>query len=201
MYHTISYHSYNAVSYCVVSYCIILQYGVVLYCNVPYCIVLYCTDFVLYHCIVSYPALAYCTISYCTVSYHIVLCHIISYRIIYFIRICYCLWLFFLTPTLVTNLDKRGLMYMETSALDSTNVEAAFNEILTGSSVSASPTFLSSSELFNLPAHVSQFSPAIQRKVASREVTRGSISAVTLSDTIGPTSESQEKGRGCCKSS
>lgn len=28
--------------------------------------------------------------------------------------------------------DKKGLMFMETSALDSTNVEAAFNEVLTG---------------------------------------------------------------------
>lgn len=30
------------------------------------------------------------------------------------------------------NPEKRGLMYMETSALDSTNVEHAFNEVLTG---------------------------------------------------------------------
>ena len=28
--------------------------------------------------------------------------------------------------------DKKGLMFMETSALDSTNVEAAFNEVLKG---------------------------------------------------------------------
>ncbi|KAG7237822.1 hypothetical protein INR49_031835 [Caranx melampygus] len=69
--------------------------------------------------------------------------------------------------------EKKGLMFMETSALDSTNVEAAFNEVLT----------------------------AIHKKVASREVTRGSISAVTLSSPIGPTGEAQEERRGCCKSS
>lgn len=69
--------------------------------------------------------------------------------------------------------DKRGLLYMETSALDSTNVEAAFNEVLT----------------------------AIHMKVASRQVTRGSISAVTLSNQLGPSSEAQEERRGCCKGS
>lgn len=68
--------------------------------------------------------------------------------------------------------EKRGLMFMETSALESTNVEAAFNEILT----------------------------AIHEKVASRKVTRGSISAVTLTNPIGPVGEAQES-RGCCKSS
>uniref|UniRef100_A0A3Q3XMI8 Ras-related protein Rab-25 n=1 Tax=Mola mola TaxID=94237 RepID=A0A3Q3XMI8_MOLML len=31
--------------------------------------------------------------------------------------------------------EKKGLMFMETSALDSTNVEAAFNEVLTGESI------------------------------------------------------------------
>uniref|UniRef100_A0A3B4XJQ7 Ras-related protein Rab-25 n=1 Tax=Seriola lalandi dorsalis TaxID=1841481 RepID=A0A3B4XJQ7_SERLL len=61
--------------------------------------------------------------------------------------------------------DKKGLMFMETSALDSTNVEVAFHE------------------------------------VASREVTRGSISAVTISNPLGPTSEAQEERRGCCGSS
>ncbi|XP_069032009.1 ras-related protein Rab-25-like [Embiotoca jacksoni] len=68
--------------------------------------------------------------------------------------------------------EKKGLMFMETSALDSTNVEAAFNDVLT----------------------------AIHKKVASREVTRGSISAVTLSGLIGPTGEAQEERRSCCKS-
>lgn len=69
--------------------------------------------------------------------------------------------------------DKRGLLYMETSALDSTNVEAAFNEVLT----------------------------EIHRKVTSKQVTRGSISAVTLSGSLGPNSEAQEERRGCCKGS
>ncbi|XP_041664656.1 ras-related protein Rab-25-like [Cheilinus undulatus] len=68
--------------------------------------------------------------------------------------------------------EKRGLRFMETSALESTNVEAAFNEILT----------------------------AIHEKVASRKVTRGSISAVTITNPIGPVGEAQES-RGCCKSS
>nr|XP_057903237.1 ras-related protein Rab-25-like [Doryrhamphus excisus]XP_057903238.1 ras-related protein Rab-25-like [Doryrhamphus excisus] len=68
--------------------------------------------------------------------------------------------------------EKKGLMFMETSALDSTNVEAAFIDVLT----------------------------AIHRKVASRQVTRGSISAVTLSGPIHPTGEAQQEGRGCCRS-
>lgn len=67
--------------------------------------------------------------------------------------------------------DKKGLMFMETSALDSSNVENAFHQILT----------------------------AIHKKVASREVTRGSISAVTISTPIG--SPSQEERKPCCKSS
>ncbi|XP_029299562.1 ras-related protein Rab-25-like [Cottoperca gobio] len=69
--------------------------------------------------------------------------------------------------------EKRSLMFIETSALDSTNVEHAFHEVLT----------------------------AIHKKVASREVTRGSISAVTLSNPIGPIGEAQEKSRSCCKNS
>lgn len=69
--------------------------------------------------------------------------------------------------------EKRGLMFMETSALDSSNVEAAFHEVLS----------------------------AIHTKVASREVTRGSISAVTLSSPIGPTSQGQEERKPCCKNS
>lgn len=68
--------------------------------------------------------------------------------------------------------DKKRLMFMETSALNSTNVEAAFNEVLT----------------------------AIHMKVASREVTRGSLGAVTLSNPIGPSSEAQEENKSCCKS-
>lgn len=68
--------------------------------------------------------------------------------------------------------EKKGLQFMETSALDSTNVEDAFNEVLS----------------------------EIHRKVASREVTRGSISAVTLSNPIRPC-ESQEEQKGCCSRS
>uniref|UniRef100_A0A3Q4BUU4 Ras-related protein Rab-25 n=1 Tax=Mola mola TaxID=94237 RepID=A0A3Q4BUU4_MOLML len=49
-------------------------------------------------------------------------------------------------------------------------------------------------------ADLLSLSPAIQKKVASRQVTRGSISAVTLSSPIGPT-ETQEKQSTCCKSS
>uniref|UniRef100_A0A674D0R9 Ras-related protein Rab-25 n=1 Tax=Salmo trutta TaxID=8032 RepID=A0A674D0R9_SALTR len=67
--------------------------------------------------------------------------------------------------------EKNGLLFMETSALDSTNVEAAFQEVLT----------------------------AIHKKVASREVPRVSITAVTLSSTIGPASDAQKKRSTCCK--
>ncbi|KAG5264485.1 hypothetical protein AALO_G00254280 [Alosa alosa] len=66
--------------------------------------------------------------------------------------------------------ESRGLLFMETSALESVNVEAAFLKVLT----------------------------EIHRKVASREVTRGSISAVTLSPSIGPTSEAHTESRSCC---
>ncbi|XP_016133466.1 ras-related protein Rab-25-like [Sinocyclocheilus grahami] len=65
--------------------------------------------------------------------------------------------------------EAKGLLFMETSALESTNVESAFLEVLT----------------------------AIHKKVASKEVTRGSISAVTL----GPSSEFNEERRSCCNSS
>ncbi|KAG1948561.1 ras-related protein Rab-25a [Pimephales promelas] len=64
--------------------------------------------------------------------------------------------------------EAKGLLYMETSALESTNVESAFLEVLT----------------------------AIHMKVASKEVTRGSICAVTL----GPSSEYKEERKSCCKS-
>ncbi|XP_036421742.1 ras-related protein Rab-25a [Colossoma macropomum] len=66
--------------------------------------------------------------------------------------------------------EDKGLLFMETSALESTNVENAFLEVLT----------------------------AIHKKVASREVTRGSISAVTLGQMI-PTSEVNENRKTCCK--
>ncbi|KAK1805461.1 hypothetical protein P4O66_019210, partial [Electrophorus voltai] len=66
--------------------------------------------------------------------------------------------------------ESRDLLFMETSALDSTNVESAFNEVLA----------------------------AIHNKVASREVTRGSICAVTMGH-MGPDSEVKETRRTCCK--
>ncbi|XP_061520434.1 ras-related protein Rab-25-like [Phycodurus eques] len=69
--------------------------------------------------------------------------------------------------------ESKGLLFMETSALDSTNVEAAFIDVLT----------------------------EIHRKVASREVTRGSISAVTLSGVSRDNGEAQEERRRCCNSS
>lgn len=69
--------------------------------------------------------------------------------------------------------DKRGLMFMETSALDSTNVENAFHKVLA----------------------------AIQTKVSSREVTRGSISAVTITSPIGTKGQGQEERKPCCNSS
>ncbi|KAI7799169.1 Rab25 protein, partial [Triplophysa rosa] len=68
--------------------------------------------------------------------------------------------------------ESKDLLFMETSALDSNNVESAFLEVLS----------------------------AIHKKVASREVTRGSISAVTLGH-MGPISEFQEEKRGCCNNS
>uniref|UniRef100_A0A3Q1GZT0 Ras-related protein Rab-25 n=1 Tax=Acanthochromis polyacanthus TaxID=80966 RepID=A0A3Q1GZT0_9TELE len=97
--------------------------------------------------------------------------------------------------------DKRGLLFMETSAFDSTNVEAAFNEVLTGTGIQ---TQHRNTHLY-LDLHCDlvclPFSPAIHRKVASKEVTRGSISAVTLSSPLGQSSEVQEEHKGCCKSS
>ncbi|KPP67913.1 ras-related protein Rab-25-like [Scleropages formosus] len=67
--------------------------------------------------------------------------------------------------------EKNGLLFMETSALESTNVESAFHDVL----------------------------EAIYKKVASKEVTRGSISAVTLSSPSAMGGESQEEKKPCCK--
>ncbi|XP_034730689.1 ras-related protein Rab-25b [Etheostoma cragini] len=64
--------------------------------------------------------------------------------------------------------EKNGLLYLETSALESTNVEAAFNSVLS----------------------------EIQRKVSSKEVVRGSISAVSLNSS---SAENTEERRTCCK--
>ncbi|XP_053348647.1 ras-related protein Rab-25a [Clarias gariepinus] len=65
--------------------------------------------------------------------------------------------------------DSKGLLFIETSALQSTNVEIAFLQVLT----------------------------EIHKKVASKKVTRGSISAVTLGST-GPIIEATEESRSCC---
>ncbi|XP_051577993.1 ras-related protein Rab-25-like [Myxocyprinus asiaticus] len=67
--------------------------------------------------------------------------------------------------------EKNGLLFMETSALESTNVEAAFNTVLT----------------------------EIHKKVSSKEVTRGSINAVTLSQPKATAADAQEEKKTCCK--
>ncbi|XP_051720775.1 ras-related protein Rab-25b [Ctenopharyngodon idella] len=65
--------------------------------------------------------------------------------------------------------EKNGLLYMETSALGSVNVEAAFNTVLA----------------------------EIHKKVSSKEVTRGSINAVTLSQPKAD--DTQVEKKVCCK--
>ncbi|XP_066577297.1 ras-related protein Rab-25b [Amia ocellicauda] len=67
--------------------------------------------------------------------------------------------------------EKKGLLFMETSALESTNVETAFNNVLA----------------------------EIHRKVASKEVTRGSISAVSLSNPNAIAGENKEEKKACCR--
>ncbi|XP_029928664.1 ras-related protein Rab-25b [Myripristis murdjan] len=66
--------------------------------------------------------------------------------------------------------DKRGLLFLETSALESTNVEAAFNDVLA----------------------------EIHRKVSSKEVIRGSINAVSLTSP-GSKGENSEEKKPCCR--
>lgn len=103
-----------------------------------------------------------------------------------------------LTSNLDWSLDEKGLMFMETSALDSTNVESAFHEVLTGTDGQTHfPCWGDQTRNAFLP----RVPTAIHKKVASREVTRGSISAVTLSGPIGLNSEQQEERKGCCKGS
>ncbi|XP_072548506.1 ras-related protein Rab-25b [Salminus brasiliensis] len=67
--------------------------------------------------------------------------------------------------------EKNGLLFMETSALESTNVETAFNSVLT----------------------------EIHKKVSSKEVTRGSINAVSLSSPQPAQTDAQEEKKACCK--
>ncbi|KAM6936492.1 ras-related protein Rab-25b [Lycodopsis pacificus] len=64
--------------------------------------------------------------------------------------------------------EKNGLLFLETSALESTNVEAAFNNVLA----------------------------EIHRKANSKEVVRGSTSAVSLSSS---SAENEEEGKPCCR--
>jgi len=66
--------------------------------------------------------------------------------------------------------EQNGLLFMETSALESTNVEMAFNNVLA----------------------------EIHKKVSSKEVTRGSISAVSLSSPNALSTNAEEK-KPCCK--
>ncbi|XP_036394900.1 ras-related protein Rab-25-like [Megalops cyprinoides] len=67
--------------------------------------------------------------------------------------------------------EKKGLLFMETSALESTNVESAFHNVLA----------------------------EIHKKVSSKEVTRGSISAVSLSNPSAAAEVPQEEKRPCCR--
>ncbi|KAK1806411.1 hypothetical protein P4O66_004927 [Electrophorus voltai] len=67
--------------------------------------------------------------------------------------------------------EKNGLLFMETSALESTNVEIAFNNVLI----------------------------EIHKKVSSKEVTHGSISAVSLSNTRAGTDDTQGETKPCCR--
>lgn len=67
--------------------------------------------------------------------------------------------------------EKNGLLFMETSALESTNVEIAFNSVLT----------------------------EIHKKVSSKEVTRGSINAVSLSSPQASQTDAKEENKACCK--
>ncbi|KAM9415965.1 ras-related protein Rab-25-like isoform 2-T2 [Salvelinus alpinus] len=53
--------------------------------------------------------------------------------------------------------------------------------------------------LRTVPTEEAKDFTAIHKKVASREVPRVSITAVTLSSTIGPASDTQEKRSTCCK--
>uniref|UniRef100_A0A4W5QHC2 Ras-related protein Rab-25 n=1 Tax=Hucho hucho TaxID=62062 RepID=A0A4W5QHC2_9TELE len=67
--------------------------------------------------------------------------------------------------------EKNGLLFLETSALESTNVETAFQNVL----------------------------GEIHRKVSSKEVTRGSISAVSLSSPVPRAAGDPEETKPCCR--
>ncbi|KAL0984825.1 hypothetical protein UPYG_G00147580 [Umbra pygmaea] len=67
--------------------------------------------------------------------------------------------------------EKKGILFLETSALESTNVETAFHNVL----------------------------GEIHRKVSSKEVTRGSISAVSLAQSASRASGDPEEKKPCCR--
>ncbi|XP_019960511.1 ras-related protein Rab-25 [Paralichthys olivaceus] len=64
--------------------------------------------------------------------------------------------------------EKKGLLFLETSALNSTNVEEAFSKVL----------------------------EEIHKKVSSKQVVRGSISAVTLNSSRA---DNTEENKPCCR--
>ncbi|KAG5856558.1 ras-related protein Rab-25-like [Anguilla rostrata] len=66
--------------------------------------------------------------------------------------------------------EKKSLLFMETSALESTNVEAAFNSVLA----------------------------EIHKRVSGKQVTRGSFSAGALSPQAPVPRVNQEEKRACC---
>ncbi|XP_071763226.1 ras-related protein Rab-25b [Centroberyx gerrardi] len=66
--------------------------------------------------------------------------------------------------------EKKGLLFLETSALESTNVEAAFNNVLA----------------------------EIHRKVSSKEVIRGSIKALSLTNPDSK-ADNTEENKPCCR--
>ncbi|XP_056141874.1 ras-related protein Rab-25-like [Lampris incognitus] len=66
--------------------------------------------------------------------------------------------------------EKKGLLFLETSALDSTNVEEAFNSVLT----------------------------EIHGKVGSKRLTRGCIGAVSLGGQV-PRANAMEERKPCCR--
>lgn len=112
---------------------------------------------------------------------------------------------------------------METSALESLNVEAAFNTVLTGSYclfwthhtvftctlhvflalwVSPLQSGLKSCKHFIIIITLSLFDlllSEIHKKVSSKEVTRGSINAVTLSQPKAAADDAQKEKKACCK--
>ncbi|KAJ8398406.1 hypothetical protein AAFF_G00426610 [Aldrovandia affinis] len=67
--------------------------------------------------------------------------------------------------------ERKGLLFMETSALESTNVESAFHNVLA----------------------------EIHKKVTSKQVTQGSVSTVSLSNPTALSAVNQEEKKPCCR--